>query len=304
MSNVVPFPSPARPSYRRPRRADVMTYRVGVALEGTAEPLWRTLELASDMFLDDVHAVIQVAMGWTDSHLHRFASGPAYYSRESEFYLMPFEIDEGEQGEPEHTVRLDEVLVEPGDVLFYCYDFGDDWQHVIRLEEVTSRSGSAPRAVCIGGEGPSPAEDCGGVHGYDLLVAANDPAHPRYAESRAEYAEIFGAEVDPAWSAPTPSDEDVVNRAIGRLALDAPAVSELPARLVQLHEAIRFMPAQRALRQLLSDAGLDEPTEIAPDDAARMVARYTWLLNRVGDDGIALTSAGYLPPVHVKAAVT
>jgi len=142
------------------------------------------------------------------------------------------------------------------------------------------------------------------VHAYDLLVAANDPAHPRRAESRAEYAVIFGTEVDPAWSAPAPFDDDAANRALGRLALDGPAVSELPARLAQLREAIRFVPAQRALRQLLSDAGLDEPAEISSDDAALMVARYMWLLNRVGDDGIALTSAGYLPPVHVKAAVT
>ena len=35
-----------------------------------------------------------------------------------------------------------------------------------------------------------------------------------------------------------------------------------------------------------------------------MVRPYTWLLNRVGDDGIKLTSAGYLPPAHVEAAMT
>jgi hypothetical protein len=31
---------------------------------------------------------------------------------------------------------------------------------------------------------------------------------------------------------------------------------------------------------------------------------YAWLLDRVGDDGIKLTQAGYLPPVHVEAALT
>ena len=34
-----------------------------------------------------------------------------------------------------------------------------------------------------------------------------------------------------------------------------------------------------------------------------MVYPYTWLLDRVGDEGIKLTSAGYLPPAHVEAAV-
>lgn len=34
---------------------------------------------------------------------------------------------------------------------------------------------------------------------------------------------------------------------------------------------------------------------------ADLVRPYTWLLDRVGDDGIKLTGAGYLPPVHVES---
>jgi hypothetical protein len=60
---------------------------------------------------------------------------------------------------------------------------------------------------------------------------------------------------------------------------------------------------QIRLRKLISDAALDQPTVIDADTAARMVRPYTWLLDRVGDDGITLTGAGYLPPVHVEAAV-
>jgi len=66
------------PSRRRPGRSEVVTYRVRVELEETSPPLWRQLELASDLYLDEVHDVIQAAFGWTDSHLHRFGSGPDY----------------------------------------------------------------------------------------------------------------------------------------------------------------------------------------------------------------------------------
>jgi len=38
--------------------------------------------------------------------------------------------------------------------------------------------------------------------------------------------------------------------------------------------------------------------------AARMVRPYAWVLDRVGDEGIRLTGAGYLPPAHVEAAAT
>jgi hypothetical protein len=56
-------------SRRRPRRPDVVTYRVRIDLRGTRPPLWRRLELTSNLFLDQVHEIIQVAFGWTDSHL-------------------------------------------------------------------------------------------------------------------------------------------------------------------------------------------------------------------------------------------
>ena len=44
--------------------------------------------------------------------------------------------------------------------------------------------------------------------------------------------------------------------------------------------------------------------QVDTDTAARMIHPYTSLLDRVGTEGITLTSAGYLPPVHVEAAVT
>lgn len=154
------------PSRRRPRRLDVVTYRVRIDLKGTTPPLWRRLELASDLFLDDVHDVIQAAFGWSDTHLHQFGCGPEFYSHDTECYLCPFEVQEGKTGVPEDQVRLDEVLVEIGDKLFYTYDFGDDWEHTVRLEAIVRHGDSAPRATCTAGRRPGPAEDCGGVYGY------------------------------------------------------------------------------------------------------------------------------------------
>ena len=96
---VDPFTWTPPPARRRPRRLDVVTYVVRIDLKGTRPPLWRRLELASDLFLHDLHDVIQAAFGWTDSHLHRFGSGPEYYSRDTEYYLCPFDVEEGEISE-------------------------------------------------------------------------------------------------------------------------------------------------------------------------------------------------------------
>lgn len=303
--SVDPFTRTPPPSRRRPRRLDIVTYVVRIDLKGTRPPLWRRLELASDLFLHNLHDVIQTAFGWTDSHLHRFGSGPEYYSRDTEYYLCPFEVEEGEIGIPEDQVRLDEVLVEIGDKLFYHYDFGDDWQHVIRLEAVVCCKDAPPaRAVCTAGRRPGPAEDCGGVYGYELIAAAIDPAQTDHAEAVAEYARCFGDDADPARLSPTMFDINEINNLLTELGLDnASAQLDLPEQLDELVQAIRTSNGKRRLRRLIGDAGLGQPVRVGSETAARMVHPYMWLLDRVGTDGITLTSAGYLPPVHVEAAV-
>jgi hypothetical protein len=303
---------PAPPSRRRPRRTDVVTYRVRADLKGTRPPLWRRLELASDLFLDQVHQVLQVAFGWTNSHLHQFGSGPAPYDPSTEHYLCPFQVDDGGEGVPEDEVRLDEVLADPGDKLFYEYDFGDGWEHTIKLEAILPRPASAPRALCTNGRRDGPAEDCGGAGSYELISAATDLAHPDHGDALAEYIDCYGGDADPDDMRPTPFDIDEVNDVLGRLDLasePSPAAGEgspqpgLPGALDDLLHAIGTSAGKRELRRLIGRAQLEQPVSVEAATAARMVRPYAWLLDRVGDDGIRLTSAGYLPPPHVEAAM-
>jgi hypothetical protein len=288
-------------SQRRERRADVVTYRVRVDLTETEPPLWRRLELASDTHLDELHDVIQIAFGWTDSHLHRFSAGPSPYDPDTEHYLSPFEVEEGEEGTPEGAVRLDEVLADVGDTLYYLYDFGDDWLHSLTLEAVLPRDDTAPRATCTAGRRPGPPEDCGGVPGYELFDAAIDPTHAHHSAARAEIADTYGSDLDVDRLAPTPFTIDEINEALA--GLPARSTGRLPEPLADLVHAVRDSREQIRLRKLIDAAALDEPAVIDPDAAARMVRPYTWLLDRVSDDGITLTGAGYLPPAHVEAAI-
>jgi hypothetical protein len=284
----------------------VTTYQVRVDLTGTKPPVWRRLELASDLFLNEVHDILQIAFGWTDSHLHEFASGKDYYHRLTEHYLCPFQADEGETGVPEEDVRLDEVLAKLGDKLWYMYDFGDDWMHVIKLEAELPRDDDAPRAVCIDGRRPGPSEDCGGVHGYESITAALDPGHPEHAEAVAEYAHMYGGDANPGDYAPSPFDLEWINEALADPSGSRPGLLEplgLPGPLGELTDAIRSRAQRDLFQQLIEDADLDASVDIDADTAAQMVSPYGWLLDRVGANGIKLTGAGYLPPVHVEAAM-
>lgn len=119
----------------------------------------------------------------------------------------------------------------------------------------------------------------------------------------AELADTYGEDVVADLIAPVPFDLDGINAALAGRGLHLPtAPAALPPPLAELAGAVRTVEAGSRLRQLFVDAALDEPVDIDAATAARMVHPYRWLLHRVGDDGIALTSAGYLPPADVSAA--
>jgi len=272
-------PVTPRPRLRRRRRVDEVTYRVRIDLVGAKPPIWRRLELSSQLFLDEVHQVIQAALGWTDSHLHRFAIGPSVWDQNAELFLCPFDVEEGEDdGVPEADVRLDEVLGEAGDTLRYVYDYGDDWEHVMVLEAVLDRPVDAARAVCTGGRRAGPPEDCGGVWGYRELL-----------DTGAVDAEEFNV-----------NDVNATLTAPMAFAETAAGASGPAAALLQ---QLTGHPIAYELAELIRAARLDEPVQIDLAEATRMVRRHAWLLQRVGEGGITLTSAGYLPPVDVAAAM-
>jgi hypothetical protein len=108
-------------------------------LDDAQPPIWRRLDLRSNLTLDLLHQVLQVAFGWTDSHPHRFSLGGGF-NHHSQLFLCPYDMDnkewEDDDGLPATGTRLDETLCEPGDTLRYLYDYGDDWELMLRLEEV------------------------------------------------------------------------------------------------------------------------------------------------------------------------
>ncbi len=153
------------------RRARPATYVVRVDLLNSKPPIWRRLALDNAMPLDELHDVLQAAMGWSNSHLHKFEMGPGARERTMAGFLSDWDEMEGEEdGMPEREVRLDEVLKKPGDRLYYDYDFGDGWDHVVKLEKIMPLDQSHPPAHLLAGRRACPPEDVGGPYSYQRVV--------------------------------------------------------------------------------------------------------------------------------------
>jgi hypothetical protein len=160
-----------KPKLLKPRKERVC-FVVRVDLDNAKPPIWRRLRLASDLKLDELHLIVQVAMGWTDSHLHQFKMGPDAKDFMMEPFLTEFDLQEGAiDGILESEVRLDEVVAIPGHRLFYEYDFGDGWHHTVKLEKVEPWRDADRLAVCIGGRRACPPENVGGPGGYGAVLA-------------------------------------------------------------------------------------------------------------------------------------
>ena len=161
-------------------------YQIKISLAGATPPIWRTVLVPGDIRLDALHNVIQLAMGWTDSHLHQFIAN-------KKFYGMPDDDLEMEM-EDETKYKLAQLLKKEKDVLVYEYDFGDSWEHIILLEKILPFDGKTALPVCIKGKRARPPEDCGGIWGYkDLLETLADPKHPDHDDM----LEWLGGEFDP-----------------------------------------------------------------------------------------------------------
>ena len=181
--------------------SDLSVYQLKVTLRDSKPPIWRRIQVTSDIRLSTLHQVLQVVMGWEDAHLHQFMAHGFYYGTPHP--------DFGFEVKNEQHASLQQVVSRAKDKLIYEYDFGDSWEHELLVEKILPLEEGKHYPVCLTGKRACPPEDCGGIWGYtSLLDAIRDPEHPEH-EERVEWV---GSTFDPDIF-----DLDEVNRELQRL---------------------------------------------------------------------------------------
>jgi hypothetical protein len=182
--------------------AKTKIFEIKIVLQDVRPAVSRWVEVPGETTLAELHEVVQVAMGWTNSHLHEFDINGARYGQPDPDW------DVGEVGDEAKATLF--RLAAQGDRLGYVYDFGDGWTHTLTVEKVLTPEPGVRYPRCISGRRACPPEDVGGPWGYEgFLEAMADPAHPEHDE-RAEWT---GGHFDPA-----AFNLDEVNEALAWLA--------------------------------------------------------------------------------------
>ena len=144
------------------------TYQLKITLNGIRPPIWRRVLVADDSTLNDLHYVIQAAINWTDSHLHKFE-----VKRKS--YMDPFQGDPypggffGSWAEDEAQVQLRDLKLTAGERFYYEYDFGDSWGHSVLVEKILPRDPEVALPVCLKGKRAGPPDGCGALRSTPRL---------------------------------------------------------------------------------------------------------------------------------------
>jgi hypothetical protein len=157
-----------------PRSTNVIV-QIKVKLLGVSKPpVWRQLQLPADTRLDHLHDIIVAAFGWENYHMHMFTSGADEFG----------ELDPELEFNDERRVSLGQLIGGIGDRLRYTYDFGDDWEHQIVVEDLLDPDPEIHYPVLVAAKGACPPEDCGGPWGYtDLKAILADPSHGQHQET-------------------------------------------------------------------------------------------------------------------------
>jgi hypothetical protein len=170
----------------------VSILRLRVILEDIEPAVLRRIEVPTAMRLDRLHLVLQAAMPWQNYHLWEFEAGGTRWGMTDPDY--------GDDIRPAAKVTLADVVeAANGGAIEYLYDFGDNWQHRIVVEDRTPPDPRHlyPRLTDV--EDRCPPEDVGGFPGYErFLNILADPDDPEHQEILDWHGGAFDPNIPPA----------------------------------------------------------------------------------------------------------
>ncbi|WP_019413466.1 plasmid pRiA4b ORF-3 family protein [Paenisporosarcina sp. TG20] len=182
------------------------SYQFLVTLNNVKPKVWRRFLVPTTFDFFELHSVIQISVGWTNSHLFNFLIADSTNNKTIELVADEESVEENfgmiqhymknppEKGSFDEKmyqrliriqlllardVTLSQYVVEFPE-FSYMYDFGDGWEHEIVMEKVVEDYNHDYPQV-LEGKGTCPPEDVGGPPGYDefkrVIKDKEDPEH-------------------------------------------------------------------------------------------------------------------------------
>jgi len=162
-----------------------------ISLNHSKPPIWRRIQIPAHATFLDLHAAIQDAFGWEESHLHHFIFGERF---EEPVYIGPRHPEDFVEYLAEKETSLQDWFKQEGRTCTYEYDFGDSWEHTALLEKTLAIEPGQTYPRCIAGKRACPPEDSGGILGYEEKLAILKHPHSEYYKEVRDWMGDFDPE--------------------------------------------------------------------------------------------------------------
>ena len=161
--------------------------RLSVEIDDVTPRVLRIVEVPADIRLDDLHFVLQIAIGWQNGHPFEFRIGDMAWGQPD----RDIEI----QRSPAERSTLSDILTH-GETFKYDYVLGEDWEHTVTLLARASAQSGVRYPHLVSAEGRCPPADIGGPVGYETyLRSIADPASVNHEDMLAFDAPDFDPHV-------------------------------------------------------------------------------------------------------------
>lgn len=170
-------------------------YQFKIEIKDIKPAIYRTILVEDDMSFDEFAQVIMIAFNWSGGHLWQFS----YNSGGRNFvYITTLddeEMDDSIENMDANKVLISELYKNEKIKIEFEYDFGDSWEHTIKLEKVLEKDKKLVYPLCIKGARNTPPEDCGSYPGYQEIL--EHYANPKKFKTEIkEFEEWFGGKYD------------------------------------------------------------------------------------------------------------
>ena len=152
-----------------PTSTPTRIYQLRIRLDRISPLIWRRLLVTDATTIAELHAIIQIAFGWGDSHLHQFIIHGKHYGIA---YLGGVSFADNPD-----QLRLADFRLRTGERFFYEYNFHIPWRHEICVEQIEAPVPGQHYPVCVGGARAAPPEECGSPTPFSPCASAIPPLY-------------------------------------------------------------------------------------------------------------------------------
>jgi len=128
--------------------------RLIVTLNDVEPAVMRRIEAPLGLPLERLHLTLQAAFGWENYHLY------AFRARKTAFSLYPEDhFGDGDTRSLKRATLADAIEAAGAKKAFvYEYDFGDGWEHAIRVERIAAAEADVAYPRLVEAKGACPPE--------------------------------------------------------------------------------------------------------------------------------------------------